>query len=344
MRKIMLTTALVAAASASYAGSHSTSVFIQSGDDMNIPAELVATNLIGMRIYSSDAAPSEEDGVMEISDKWEDIGEVKDLILARDGSVEAVILDIGGFLGLGERQVAMKMSDIKFVNDKDDDEFFMVVEASGEELENAPEFDLAAIGAWHSIDIDAEEAGEAVEQAAADTGQAIEETAAEAEAVAEIAAAETENALETAAAETEQAVEETAAETQAVAENAAEATQETMEAAAVELGNEAANPMVDRDGYTTVVVNDLNTEDLTGARLYDSSDADIGEISELLIDKEGKIDQAVLDVGGFLGLGEHSVAMDIEKLDIQADDSTGEIRVFIDLSKEELESMQQYDG
>jgi hypothetical protein len=38
--------------------------------------------------------------------------------------------------------------------------------------------------------------------------------------------------------------------------------------------------------------------------VYDRSDAKIGEITDVLVDKDGKIDGFMMAVGGFLGLGE----------------------------------------
>jgi sporulation protein YlmC with PRC-barrel domain len=43
--------------------------------------------------------------------------------------------------------------------------------------------------------------------------------------------------------------------------------------------------------------------------VYDPSDAKIGEISDVLLDKEGKIDAFIVAVGGFLGVGEKDVAV-----------------------------------
>ena len=40
----------------------------------------------------------------------------------------------------------------------------------------------------------------------------------------------------------------------------------------------------------------------------------IGDIQELIVDKSGKVDKLVLGVGGFLGMGEHYVAVPMEKL------------------------------
>jgi sporulation protein YlmC with PRC-barrel domain len=43
--------------------------------------------------------------------------------------------------------------------------------------------------------------------------------------------------------------------------------------------------------------------------VYDSSDAKIGEISDVLLNKEGKVNAFMIAVGGFLGVGEKDVAV-----------------------------------
>ena len=43
--------------------------------------------------------------------------------------------------------------------------------------------------------------------------------------------------------------------------------------------------------------------------VYDPSDAKIGEISDVLLNKEGKVEAFIIAVGGFLGLGEKDVAV-----------------------------------
>jgi len=47
-----------------------------------------------------------------------DIGKVRDLILDRDGRIAAVIVDVGSFLGMGGKNVAVKLSDLKTDNNR----------------------------------------------------------------------------------------------------------------------------------------------------------------------------------------------------------------------------------
>ena len=43
--------------------------------------------------------------------------------------------------------------------------------------------------------------------------------------------------------------------------------------------------------------------------IYDPSDAKIGEVSDVLVSTDGKIDALIVSVGGFLGIGEKDVAV-----------------------------------
>jgi sporulation protein YlmC with PRC-barrel domain len=48
---------------------------------------------------------------------------------------------------------------------------------------------------------------------------------------------------------------------------------------------------------------------LIGLNVYDQKNEKIGDIKELMLDKEGKVTQVAIGVGGFLGMGEHDVAV-----------------------------------
>ncbi|AWN44728.1 PRC-barrel domain-containing protein [Methylobacterium durans] len=48
---------------------------------------------------------------------------------------------------------------------------------------------------------------------------------------------------------------------------------------------------------------------LKGLNVYNNNNEKIGDINELLVDSTGKIEAVVIGVGGFLGLGEHDVAV-----------------------------------
>jgi hypothetical protein len=59
---------------------------------------------------------------------------------------------------------------------------------------------------------------------------------------------------------------------------------------------------------------DWRTSKLIGVKVYNNENESIGSISDLLTDKNGKIQAAVIGVGGFLGVGEHLVAVAFDQI------------------------------
>ena len=53
---------------------------------------------------------------------------------------------------------------------------------------------------------------------------------------------------------------------------------------------------------------------LIGVDVYNEANEKVGNIEELILDKSGKVEHVVLGVGGFLGMGEHFVAVAFDKL------------------------------
>ena len=53
---------------------------------------------------------------------------------------------------------------------------------------------------------------------------------------------------------------------------------------------------------------------LVGVNVYNEANEKIGDISDVILDKSGKVENVVLGVGGFLGMGEHYVAVAYDKL------------------------------
>ncbi|MET3997948.1 sporulation protein YlmC with PRC-barrel domain [Bradyrhizobium sp. JR7.2] len=53
---------------------------------------------------------------------------------------------------------------------------------------------------------------------------------------------------------------------------------------------------------------------LMGLNVYNEANEKLGDINELLVDKSGKINAVVIGIGGFLGMGEHDIAISMDKL------------------------------
>ena len=48
--------------------------------------------------------------------------------------------------------------------------------------------------------------------------------------------------------------------------------------------------------------------------VYNDKNEKLGDINEILVDKSGKVDGVVIGVGGFLGMGEHDIKVEMSKL------------------------------
>jgi hypothetical protein len=64
----------------------------------------------------------------------QNMGSVKDIIFDREGRVDAAVVDVGTFLGMGGKYVAVKLNDIKMTNNR------LTLDMSKEQLKGAREF------------------------------------------------------------------------------------------------------------------------------------------------------------------------------------------------------------
>ena len=85
---------------------------------------ILAKDVIGQTVYAPDKTK---------------IGSISDLILSKDGkSVQGFVIGVGGFLGIGEKSVAMKIDRLQMAEDKDG--LLLTMDAKKEELTNTPSF------------------------------------------------------------------------------------------------------------------------------------------------------------------------------------------------------------
>ncbi|MER8556021.1 PRC-barrel domain-containing protein [Mesorhizobium sp. M1217] len=67
-----------------------------------------AEDLIGTTVYGADDA---------------NVGKIGDVVLSGDKKVDAIIVDVGGFLGIGSKEVAVGMENLKFMSDKNGNKY-----------------------------------------------------------------------------------------------------------------------------------------------------------------------------------------------------------------------------
>lgn len=250
--------------------------------------DLRASDLIGQPVYIRNAAGAAQeiaDTVSQPADNWERAGEIGDVILTKDGKIDAVILDVGGFLGMGEKHVSTDMDKLKFVSSKSGknakadarQEFFVVFTGNRSMLEARDEVDEQSVrDSGNSFWSDASDQGKPTASHNADmSGQ----------------------------------------------------------------GNQSIGLTANQRGA-------LTAEDLQGLSVYGIDDESIGEISDLIMSDGGEISKVIIDVGGFLGIGEKSVAIPFEEITLRegGDDLGDKLRATIEYSGDELKSMQEWEG
>ncbi|MGC1178775.1 MAG: PRC-barrel domain-containing protein [Methyloceanibacter sp.] len=92
--------------------------------DRQKPDELLATDLIGRPAVNAENKT---------------IGDVNDLVTDRSGKTIAVIIGVGGFLGIGEKDVAVPFDALGFTRDEDND-VRIVVDIDKTALTAAPDY------------------------------------------------------------------------------------------------------------------------------------------------------------------------------------------------------------
>jgi hypothetical protein len=71
----------------------------------------------------------------------ETIGDIEDVLIDRNGTVRAVVVGVGGFLGMGEKSVAIPFNALTINRNSDGDDVERItVSLSKDQLKQAPEF------------------------------------------------------------------------------------------------------------------------------------------------------------------------------------------------------------
>jgi PRC-barrel domain len=75
---------------------------------------------------------------VDVSNGQDTIGEVSDLVVTDEGRVEAIVVGVGGFLGIGQKSVALAWDSIKLT--EQDGDRVILVSATREQLEGMPTY------------------------------------------------------------------------------------------------------------------------------------------------------------------------------------------------------------
>ncbi|MFU0504941.1 PRC-barrel domain-containing protein [Pseudaminobacter sp. NGMCC 1.201702] len=268
----------------------------------------LASNIIGENVYNGT------------SDDAQDIGKVNDVVIAPDGKVESVVIGVGGFLGLGEKNVAVNYSEIDWA-ERDGDRW-LVVNTSKEQLEALADFDRRAYDP-------APAASDSTAMAPAD-GTTTTAPADGTTAVAPTTPAPDSTAEAPATMEPDSTAE---APSTTAPDSTAEAPAGT---------DQTTTSAVDKSQLTEMPAGEIRSEDLVGTTVYGAEDANVGEIGDVVLTQDGKVDAVIIDVGGFLGIGSKEVAVAMDNLSFMTD-KDGNKYLYTQFTQEQLEAQPAYD-
>jgi sporulation protein YlmC with PRC-barrel domain len=245
---------------------------------------------------NSDAMPMSADDLLDqdvVTVEGEEVGEIESVIISNDGRVNALVVGVGGFLGLGEREVALDWNQVNVNNEGE-----IALNLSKEELEALPEYEYP----------DGSQKGMSFYDSAYDTQSPITPS--------------------------EVADNKPTAVPSPVAAGATGAVEapERTDLAAMETEKSGWSEALGPQG-------EIRASKFVGSEIMNADDESIGEVEEVLIENDNQV-QAVVSVGGFLGVGERHALIAWDQLNIERQGN--EVRIGTNMSKDELAQLPEY--
>lgn len=95
-----------------------------------------------------------------------------------------------------------------------------------------------------------------------------------------------------------------------------------------------------RTSFSGAITGDMSADELLGTSVVDREGNSVGKINDLLIGHDGNISKVLVDVGGFLGMGAQTVALDLGQL--QPAQGSGDDLV-TDMTKQQLQALPRME-
>jgi len=105
-------------------------------------------------------------------------------------------------------------------------------------------------------------------------------------------------------------------------------------ATGTETGMTLGTPIMNGDGS-------INASQLMGLKVENPNGDNVGEIGEVILGDGGKVQGVIVDVGGFLGVGEHPVLLNWK--DVKLAGSGNDVKANVDATAESLKAMPTYE-
>jgi hypothetical protein len=83
----------------------------------------------------------------------------------------------------------------------------------------------------------------------------------------------------------------------------------------------------DKASVPATVVDDQQLESVLGIRAFSATGEDMGRIVDVIVDHGGEVRAAIIDFGGFLGVGSRQIAVDWRSLRFEPNGKAGTVAV-----------------
>jgi hypothetical protein len=99
-----------------------------------------------------------------------------------------------------------------------------------------------------------------------------------------------------------------------------------------------------KDSNTAVMVlGSQQAEGILGKEIRSKADENMGRLVDVVVDRSGRPRAAVIDFGGFLGVGSRKIAIDWNALNFESDERQRDV-VIVDLTREQVKAAPEYKG
>jgi len=104
--------------------------------------------------------------------------------------------------------------------------------------------------------------------------------------------------------------------------------------------DEHGTPVTTGDGTPATVIDDREVEGILGKNVRSSAGEDMGQIIDVIVTRDGQVRAAVIDFGGFLGVGSRKIAVDWHALSFPANGAID--HVILNLTRDQVRLAPEY--
>ena len=344
MRKLLATTTIIAASAAPLTAAPSDGplrVTEAVGGNLVSVAELINRAVYVQTVRGNQVIWSDW---TDVPDAFAPRGEIEDLLLAPDGNVRTAVVGEGGLLDIGETGMTVDISKLGVVMDADDSgDFYVVFTGDPSDLDAARVDNRPGDGP-----------GTATTPAAGARGGGADERSNRqvvagasrggVRGASNVAQPSMQSRMEAAGQDLMGYASVTPGTGKSDGPRGPSSARQTQREAAARGDYFGAAPPVAQEEGVNVSADGLSAEDLEWVPVYSANGEWIGDIGDLTLDENGNIVEAIVDMGGFLGLGETPVSVPFDKVTLKRAGAGQGLRAYVQMSAASIGRLKTETG